>query len=243
MERRGTKDANLKLKTRKSQNEHRIAVAEEAVALANRLGIRGQNQITSACLIGSSEGADEHQQGRAREMKICKERVRDFEVVRRIDENLRLAGAGEHCAPPPGPLPMPWGGGRGRGGKALKYPHGSGADGDDRPPGPLGLVNFARAFLAQLVTLRLHRVGGDGFSLHRRKRSQSDMQRDEADLHACRTDFVQQRFGEVQTRGGRSDGAWRLGENSLVALTVLLPLVVICTPDVRRQRNLAQELQ
>src|SRR6266568_6380746 len=91
-------NASSKLKTRKSQNEHRIAVAEEAVALANRLGIRGQNQITSACLIGSSEGADEHQQGRAWEMKICKERVRDFEVVRRIDENLRFAGAGEHPA-------------------------------------------------------------------------------------------------------------------------------------------------
>ncbi len=90
-------NASSKLKTRKSQNEHRIAVAEEAVALANRLGIRRQNQFASARLIGGSEGADEHQQGRAREMKICEERVHDFEVVRRIDENLSFAGTGEHC--------------------------------------------------------------------------------------------------------------------------------------------------
>src|ERR1035437_11009447 len=70
-----------------SRNEHCITVAEEAIARADGCGVGGQNQIASPGVVGRSEGADEHQERRAGQVKVGQERVRDFEVVGGMDEN------------------------------------------------------------------------------------------------------------------------------------------------------------
>ena len=61
-------------------------------------------------------------------------------------------------------------------GDAFQHADGGGADGDDPAARGLGFVDGTRGFLAQLVTLLVHGVGGDGFGLHRRERSQADVQ-------------------------------------------------------------------
>ena len=87
-------------------------------------------------------------------------------------------------------------------GKGFQHAEGGGADGDHTAARGLGFVDGTGGFLAQLVTLFVHGVCGDGFRLHRRERSQADVQRQEANLHAARGDFCQQRLGKMQP-GGR----------------------------------------
>ena len=98
-----------------------------------------------------------------------------------------------------------------------------GADGDDPAARGFGFVDGTRSFLAQLVTLLMHGVGGDGFGFHRRESAQTDVQRQKANLHTARGDFGEQRFGEMQSGGRGCDRAGGLGKGGLVSLTVLLP--------------------
>src|SRR6185503_18760503 len=65
-----------------SENQHRIAVAEETVALADGFGVGRQNEFAAG------EGADQHNQGRARKMEIGEERVDHFEFAGRMDEDI-----------------------------------------------------------------------------------------------------------------------------------------------------------
>src|ERR1039458_7862419 len=94
-------------------------------------------------------------------MEIGEERVHDFEVIGGVNENAGLAAAGGY------------GGGRGLGGLAregFQHADGGGADGDYPSARGLGFVDSSGGLLAQLVAFFVHRVGGDGFGLHRRKR-------------------------------------------------------------------------
>src|SRR6266508_670989 len=63
--------------------EHGIAVAEEAVLPLHRLPVRGEHTPRAA------EGADEHEQRRAGEVKVRDERVHRAERVGRADEEAR----------------------------------------------------------------------------------------------------------------------------------------------------------
>ena len=80
------------------ENQHRIAVAEEAVTLFDCFGVSGEDQIATACFVWSGEGADEHKKSGAWEMEIREEGIDDFEIVRGIDEDAGATGAGAGAA-------------------------------------------------------------------------------------------------------------------------------------------------
>src|SRR5262249_37187979 len=70
--------------TRESQDQHRVAVAIEAVALADRLVVGAAQQLVAA------KGAHQNQQRRTREMKIRQQNVDAAKLVGGADEERRL---------------------------------------------------------------------------------------------------------------------------------------------------------
>lgn len=61
-------------------NQHGIAVAEEAIALSDRLAIRFPHQFDAG------DRGDKHEQSRARQVKIGDQRIDHPATVRRVDE-------------------------------------------------------------------------------------------------------------------------------------------------------------
>src|SRR4051794_40930255 len=76
-----------------SEEQHGVAIAKEAIALTNGFSISVQEKFAAASFVGCGKGADQHEQGRAGEMKVRQEHIHDFEVVGRIDEDPRPAPA------------------------------------------------------------------------------------------------------------------------------------------------------
>src|SRR5688572_25137267 len=68
------------------QHQHAIAVAVKPVAFADRFRIRLEKKFPAR------EGADEHQQRRARQMKISQERIDVSQLHWRMNENIGSAG-------------------------------------------------------------------------------------------------------------------------------------------------------
>ena len=71
-----------------AREQHRVAVAVEAVALGDRVCVGETNVVVP------SEGRDEHQQCRFRHVEVGQESVDDAEAVARRDEQTRFAVAG-----------------------------------------------------------------------------------------------------------------------------------------------------
>ena len=77
---------------RSSNNQHRIAVAVEAILFANRLPIGFGNQFPAA------KRLHQHQQRRAREMEVRQQRVDRAELERRANEQIGRALPGGNLA-------------------------------------------------------------------------------------------------------------------------------------------------
>ena len=106
-------------------------------------------------------------------------------------------------------------------GDALQHSDRGGADSDDPAASRFGFVDCTRGCFAQLITLVVHDVSGDGLGLHRCESSEADMQGEKANLHAASGNFGQQRFGEMQASSWGRDRAGRLREDGLISLAVL----------------------
>src|SRR5215469_124464 len=58
----------------RSGNKHAVTVAEETVALVNRMAVGAED------FVAAGECADQHEQAGLREMKVSKERIDDVEL-------------------------------------------------------------------------------------------------------------------------------------------------------------------
>jgi hypothetical protein len=68
------------------EDQHAIAIAIKAIVLANRLAV-GAEQELAAC-----KRAYQHEQSRARQMKIRQQKIDSSKIVWRINENVCGAG-------------------------------------------------------------------------------------------------------------------------------------------------------
>src|ERR1041385_4137559 len=74
----GTRSCRLQ-----SQDQHAVAVAVKSVALADRLLVGAQNELPPG------ESTHQHEQRRARQVKICQEHIDMADSHRRMNENRR----------------------------------------------------------------------------------------------------------------------------------------------------------
>src|SRR5437868_3777155 len=112
--------------------QHRIAVAEEAIALGDRVAVRREHAI------GAGERAHQHEQRRFREVEVGDEVVDDAKLVARIDEQIRRALAGRPAA-------------------RLERAQRGGAERDDRP----ARAHELGGALGDRVALAMHAVLAD----------------------------------------------------------------------------------
>ena len=126
-------------------------------------------------------------------MEIGDERIRDFEIVRRINKNVCFAGAGGQAA------------GRWRG-DTFQNPHGGRANGDDTTIGFFCLIDGARRFRADFKPLLVHPMFGQRIHLDRCECSQPDVEGHFRGFNATRLDSMQNLGSEVQTCSRCRDG-------------------------------------
>src|SRR5205823_12262486 len=70
---------------RKLQDQHAIAIAIKSIALANRFRVGVQQKFAAG------ERADEHEQSRARQMKIREKRIDNVKFKRQVDKQIGSA--------------------------------------------------------------------------------------------------------------------------------------------------------
>ncbi len=96
-------------------------------------------------------------------------------------------------------------------GDAFQYAHSGRADRDDATTGGFGIVDETRGFLAEFVALFVHGVGIERIDFDGVEGAEADVVVDEANGHAARADFIEQRRGEMQSGSGRGDRRYRAG--------------------------------
>ncbi len=114
-----------------SEDEHAVAVAEKAVALADGVGVGGECSFAAFGTF-AKEGRDQHEEGRFRQVEVCDETRHDPEPVPRTEEDAGGAGVGFEVGNP-GLRSETWGT-RCRGGAQgamLQGAGGGGSGGDD----------------------------------------------------------------------------------------------------------------
>ena len=174
------------------------------------------------------ERADEHEQCGAGDVEVGEQGVHDFELARRVDEDFCAAFASDDL-----PVMLR--------GDTFQHPHTRCADGDDAAVLTLGGVYCARGGVADGVAFFVHLVRGEVGGVDARESSEADVQRDETNFNAECADFFQQLGCEMQTGGGRGDGAERLRIDGLVAVQIFRLLGVAA--DVGRQGDFPEGVE
>ena len=157
-------------------------------------------------------------------MKVRHKGINDLEAIARIDEDVRPAALRRNDAL--------------RLGRRFQRADRRRADGDDTAARRLRAADQSCRLLGQLVILAVHLVLFDLFHVHGAKRSESNVERDEADMDSLRLEFGKLLLCEVQTRRRRSRRTFLAAVDRLVALLVLQSLM-----DVRRQRRFSQAVE
>src|SRR5205814_6077334 len=109
-------------RTEKSQDQHAIAVAVKAITLADRFSIGFEQEFPAG------ERAYQHEQSRARQMKIGKQKIDMSKLVGLVDKKIGRAGLRRQFS-----IFAP---------RGLQHPHGRRPDGND----PLRVVDPGRSF-------------------------------------------------------------------------------------------------
>ena len=78
-------------------DEHAVAVAEEAVALADGVTVGGEDAVSRA--VGAGEGADQHEQAGLGQMEVGEQGADEAEVEAGRDEDVGDAGVGLEWPP------------------------------------------------------------------------------------------------------------------------------------------------
>ena len=193
--------------------EHRVAVAEEPVAL------RHGHRVGPADALDPGERGDQHEQRRLRQVEVRDQRIDRLEAIAGRDEQPRLAAV--HA-------------GRGSG---FQGAHHGGADRHDASPAGLDRAPCRRRYG---VALRVHAVAAQVLHAHRLERAGADVQRDAGYANALRLQTAEDRVVEVQAGRGGGDSARNAGVDRLVAILVRRVGLAV---DVRRQRHAAETLE
>ncbi len=195
-----------------------VAVGVEAVALGDGVGIGRLHPLEPG------EGADQHEQGRARQVEVGQQQVGAAEPVAGRDEDVGLAL--ERMEPAVGVD------------GALQQAQAGGADGDDAPARrPRGVDPLGRRG-ADLAPFAMHAVVLDPLGLDRQEGAGADVEGQEHAADAGVLQRPEQAFGEVEPGGRRGDRARPLGVDGLVVGAVGV-LRALGPRDVGRQRHLA----
>ena len=156
-------------------------------------------------------------------MEVGQERVDGLEAVRRVDEEVGLAGPRHEDAPLAGPR--------------LDHPGGGRADGEELLAGRLVRVQPRRRRLGQGEGLGMHRVLAEVLVMDMGEGAVADMQRDLLATHPPVVEAGEDFVGEVQPGRGRRHRAVFLGVDRLVARLARR------LGDVGRQRHPAHRLE
>src|SRR5690606_30007589 len=128
--------------------KHGIAIAKKAVLLTHGFGIRRQHPITS------SKCRHEHQQGRARQMKVGDQGIDAAELIARINEDIGVPHHGLDVSRVAG---------------GFQRPNTGGSHGNHAPTLLAGLPDPRADLLADLDPLGVHLMLGDFFNPNRLK--------------------------------------------------------------------------
>lgn len=129
------------------EEEHAVAVAEEAHLLRNGLAVGGH------CVFVAGEAADEHNESGLGEVEIGEEPVGDLRGHWRVEEDACAPGAGAHETSV-------------RDGARLDRPDGGSSHAEDLASRPMGVIDgFGRLF-GERVAFLVHHVFLDGRGLY-----------------------------------------------------------------------------
>src|SRR5262245_59346138 len=176
-------------------DQHRIAVAEEAIARADRMPVGG------ADLLHPCERRDEHEQRRLGEMEVRDEAIDDAKAIARRDEEIGLAAPGGDVAVA-----------RGR----LERSQARGPDRDHARPTLMRALDGGCGRRRELVSLAVHAVVGEALRTHGLKGAGPDVQGEEGELDAAAPERCEQRLVEVQPGGRRGDRTGRARIDGLI---------------------------
>lgn len=182
-------------------HEHAVAVGVEPVVFGDGVTVDGEDFVCPA------QGADEHQEGRLRQVEVGEKGVDDFEVVSGIDKQVRFSGTGHDIA---GMLA----------GSEFQRADRGGADGDDASRLATRLPDFLGGGFGDGVGLGVKTMLLDSFRTDRLKSSETHMERNLRGFNAAGADAGKNPGSEMETGGRRGDGSALAGVNSLVAFAV-----------------------
>ena len=213
-------------------DQHGVTKAKEAVALGHCFGISGEHAAATG------KRRHQHEQRRARQVKVGKQGIDDLEAVlrlpgsARIDEELRGAPAGARR------VGTGWR-------RRLQRAHHRRPDSHYRATGSLGGGDGSGGGGGHVIALQVHHVLVRIIAAQRRKSSRADVQGDRDRIDAARLQGGQHLRRKVQSRRGGGDRAGYFGKHRLVALAVggLRRRVgrgggSALAMDIRRQRHL-----
>ena len=141
-------------------------------------------------------------------MKICHKRINDAELKWREDKNIGAPGTRRNFAVMVSR-------------QCFQHAHGCGSYRDDTTVLRFRRVDcFGNLFL-NVEALMVHRVFFNAFGFHRRKRAETDVQCDEANLDAASANIGEQFICEMQTSRWRGDRSFVARVNGLITGRVL----------------------
>ncbi len=162
-------------------------------------------------------------------MKICEHRIGDFKITRRVNKNFCAASARDQsfiCVR-----------------NAFEHAHRGCSDRKNTAVFAFRVVDDARGFFGQFEAFFVHFVVGKIFGFNRRESSETDMQRDETNLHVARANLVEQLLREMQTGRWCGDGTGRLREHGLIASPIFSSVRGTAAGDVRWQWDFSKRIQ
>ena len=169
----------------------------------------------------AGKGTDEHQEGRARQVKVRDHRVHHVKTEAGANEKFGRMLTGREM-PEGGDVPFERANDRRSGG-------------DDSPPGLLRADDRGCRRRAERVGFGMHHVIVDSLRRHRSKGAQPDVERQSHELDAARREPFEQLRRKVQRCRRCRDAPGNAREDGLIPLLRLRGACV----NVRRQRHLA----
>ncbi len=197
---------------------------------------------TGIGLAWSGEGADQHQEGALRQVKVGDQTVHDQEWLWGMQEDAGASGL--HCGQrgwtirgsvvgiaPVKVLPSA--------GDRFEDAGGGGTDGDDASAAGAGGVDEIGGGLGQGEPFDVHLVVSEEVDLDREERAGADVEGEVGGLDAGLVEGLDEFRGEVEAGGGSGDGSGVAGIDGLIPFLVEAGGRAGGTLDIGRQREFA----
>jgi len=223
-------ESQRKDKGKTSENQHAIAVGEEAVSFAYSVVVRGQDEFSSG------KGTDQHEQGGLGKMEVRQKAADDAELISGTEEDGGLAGVRMKAysrvrfkAALFGYLSA-----------VLQCAGGRGSGSDDAALFAERLVDRLGGSRGQRVVLGVEVDIFDIFSADRLEGPKTDVECDGFDLNAVRTELIEDLRSEMKSRSRSRGRAGLVRKDCLIPFAIRLGIVAV---DVGRQGHVADAIQ